>query len=219
MKLSKQTITILRNFASINQNIHIAPGSVMMTAAPNKTSFAIATVQESFPCDFYIYDLNELLGILSIFSEPELEFTERVLNISEGKNRIRYMPADAEVLIFPKKEPKFTDSPDAEFKLTAQQLTQIIKAASVLKVPVVTIRADGSQIILMVHDKSNPNSNQFVIDVDVATNREFELHIKIDKLNMIPEDYQVLVSNMKICKFVGQDKSYLVTGENDSTFN
>jgi hypothetical protein len=188
-----------------------------MTVAANKTSFASVEVEESFDTTFGIYDLNELLGVISIFNDPDLEFSEKSLVISEGKNRIRYMPADADVLIFPKKEPKFSDSPEAEFELSSQHLTQIIKAASVLKVPVVTFKGDGKKIVVMVHDKTNPNSNQFVIDVESETSEKFDMHVKVDSLKMLPETYKVLVSFNKILKFVGDKKNYLVTCETDST--
>lgn len=217
MKLSKNTINLLRNLASINTNLLITPGNKLMTVAANKTAFASVEVEESFDTTFGLYDLNELLGVLSIFNDPDLEFSDKFLIVSEGKNRIRYMPADPEVLIFPKKEPKFTDTPDAEFKLTSGHLTQIIKAASVLKVPVVTIKGDGKKIVALVHDKTNPNSNQFVIDVEASTDKTFDLHVKVDSLKMLPEDYDVLVSFSKILKFIGDKKTYLVTCETDST--
>lgn len=217
MKLSKNTVNILRNLASINTNLLITPGNKLMTVAANKTAFAAVEVEESFDTTFGIYDLNELLGVLSIFTDPELTFTEKSLTISEGKNRIRYMPADAEVLIFPKKEPKFSDTPDAQFDLTGQHLNQIIKAASVLKVPVVTFKGDSEKIVALVHDKTNPNSNQFVIDVEADTSETFDMHVKVDSLKMLPENYKVLISFSKILKFVGDKKTYLVTCETDST--
>lgn len=217
MKLSKQTINILRNFAGINTNLYISPGNTLMTVAANKTAFAVAEVEETFDTAFGVYDLGELLGVLSIFNDPDLEFTERNLVISEGKNRIRYMPADAEVLIYPKKQPKFTEEPDAEFNLTAQSLAQVIKASSVLKVPFVTFKGDGSKIVALVHDKANPNSNQFSIDVGAATTEVFDMHVKVESLKMLPEDYKVQVSFAKILKFIGDRKSYLVTCETDSS--
>lgn len=217
MKLSKQTLSILRNFSGINTNLYITPGNTLMTVAANKTAFAIATVEENFDTTFGVYDLNELLGVLSIFADPDLEFSSKNLIISEGKNRIRYMPADAEVLIFPKKEPKFPDEPDAEFLLSAQNLAQITKASSVLKVPFVTFKGDGTKISVLVHDKSNVNSNQFTIDVNTKSTAVFDMHVKVDSLKMLPEDYAVKVSFNKILKFVGDKKSYLVTCETDSS--
>jgi len=218
MKLSKTTVNLLRNFASINTNLLIRPGNQLMTVSANKTAFASAEVEEEFDVTFGIYDLSEFLGVLSIFENPELTFTDRALTISDGKNHIRYMPADAEVLISPKKEPKFSATPEAEFILTSQHLTQIIKASSVLKVPFVTFKGDGTKIVALVHDKSNPNTNQFSIDVETDCDSTFDMHIKVDSLKMMPEEYKVMISSAKVCKFIGDKKTYLVTGELDSSF-
>ena len=217
MKLSKQTINILRNFASINNNLYIVPGNRLMTVAANKTAFAMAEVDETFEMNWGIYDLGELLGVLSIFTDPDLEFSERSLSISEGKNRIRYMPADADVLVYPKKEPKFTDTPDAEFNISTQNLAQITKASSVLKVPFVTFKGDGSKIVALVHDKANPNSNQFIIDVGAETDKVFDMNVKVESLKMLPDDYKVYLSFAKVLKFMGDRKSYLITCELDSS--
>ena len=216
MKLSKNTINILRNFSSINMNLMIRPGNTLMTVAANKTAFASAIVEESFDYDWGIYDLSEFLGVLSIFTDPELTFNNKALVISEGKNRIRYMPADSEVLIFPKKEPRFPDQADAELDLTAQHLSQIIKAASVLKAPIISFKGDSNKITILVHDKTNPNSNQFVIDVESSTDKAFEMHVKVDSLKMLSENYKVMISFNKVIKFVGDNKTYLVTCETDS---
>ncbi len=189
-----------------------------MTVAPNKTSFAVAEIEDSFDGDFGVYDLTEFLGVMSIFSDPELEFNKNNVTIREGKRRIKYLPADPEVLIYPKKEPKFTDNPDAEFTLDAVQIQQIMKASSVLKSGIVTIRGDGKTISVIVHDKTNPNSNQFIIDTDKDTKHLFDMHIKVENLKLIHESYNVMVSSSKVVKFVGDKKSYTVACETDSSF-
>lgn len=78
MKLSKNTINILRNFSGINTNLLLKPGNQLMTVAANKTAFASAEVEETFDTEFGIYDLSEFLGVLSVFSEPDLEFSEKL---------------------------------------------------------------------------------------------------------------------------------------------
>lgn len=218
MKLSKETITILRNFASINPNIMFKKGNTLMTGAANKTCFAVAEIEETIPVDMGIYDLGELLGVISIFNDPDLTFTNGTLTISEGRNKIRYMPADAEVLVYPKRQVSLPTN-DVSFNLPAAQLQQIIKAGAVLKVPFMTVKGDGSKITVIVHDKANVNSNQFVIDVDVDSTAEFQMHVKVDNLKMLVEDYFVEVSFNKILQFTGKKKSYLVTCEIDSSSN
>ena len=49
MKLSKQTIEILKNFSSINMSVVLKPGSKIRTVSPQKTILAQAIVSETFP--------------------------------------------------------------------------------------------------------------------------------------------------------------------------
>ena len=68
MKLSNHTTSVLKNFATINQNLVIKEGNEMSTMSAMKNIIARATVEETFPKEIAIYDLNEFLGALSLFS-------------------------------------------------------------------------------------------------------------------------------------------------------
>ena len=67
MKLSSNTTMVLKNFATINQNLVIKEGSELLTMSSMKNIVAKATVEENFPKEIAIYDLNEFLGALSLF--------------------------------------------------------------------------------------------------------------------------------------------------------
>lgn len=216
MKLTKETLGILKNYATINTNILLKPGSLLQTKSPNNTIYSEAKVEEVFPTEFGIYDLNEFLGVLSIFNDPELTFNDRSLTISEGKNKIHYLPADAEVLIAPKGAPKLP-VPEVEFELSAQSLQQIIKASAALKVPFMTIHSKDGNIEILVHDKANPNSNKFQLELG-TTEHEFNVHVKVESLKMLPDTYTLQVTSKKICLFKSATKSYLLACEADSTF-
>ena len=49
MKLSPETITILKNFASINQSILVKGGNQLRTISVMKNILAEAEVEEEFP--------------------------------------------------------------------------------------------------------------------------------------------------------------------------
>ena len=63
MKLSEQTVNILKNFSDINQNILVKSGNQLQTMSTMKNILGTAEVSETFPRDFGIYDLNEFLGV------------------------------------------------------------------------------------------------------------------------------------------------------------
>ena len=67
MKLSKETLSVLKNFATINGNILIKSGDRLSTISAQKNVMASVSVKETFDRDFGIYDLNEFLGVYSLF--------------------------------------------------------------------------------------------------------------------------------------------------------
>ena len=87
MKLSEQTVSILKNFSTINQNLVIKEGSEIATMSAMKNIVAKATVEENFPVEFAIYDLNEFLSALSLFENPDLDFQENYVLITESGSK------------------------------------------------------------------------------------------------------------------------------------
>ena len=88
MKLSKDTLALFKNYASINSNLLLKQGNKLSTISSQKNVMSDVTVTESFPVDFGIYDLNEFLGAMSIFEDPELTFDAKVCKITQGNMSI-----------------------------------------------------------------------------------------------------------------------------------
>ena len=76
MKLSNYTTSVLKNFSTINQNLVIKEGNTITTMSAMKNIVAKAEVEETFPQQIAIYDLNEFLGALSLFTSPVLDFSD-----------------------------------------------------------------------------------------------------------------------------------------------
>ena len=218
MKLSKNTVALLKNLATINVNLLIRPGSKLSTISSNKNVAAEVDIDEEFDVQFGIYDLSEFLGVLTLFEDPELDFGERHLTISEDRNSIRYLPSDQDVLIFPKNvTQKFPTDAEIEFELSATTLQNVIRSASVLKMPFVTVQGDGEKIQLIVRDKENVNSNRFTVQRG-ETDKKFCFNIKVENFKMMIENYTVQISSKKIVRFRGKGKTYMLACELDSTY-
>lgn len=218
MKLSKNTLNLLKNYAAINSNLLLKAGNKLSTISGQKSIIAEATVEDTFPVDFGIYDLNEFLSALTIFTDPDLTFTDKVVTIKEGTSAIKYYAASAEVLTTPQKSINFPD-PDVEFDLSGDVLASIMKTASVLRATDVSfIGADG-ELKLVVGDKKNATANTYGVTIGQAEG-EFRVNLKIDNLKFIPGDYTVSISSKKISRFSakGSDLVYFVAVEADSTF-
>lgn len=206
MKISKQTIEILRNYAAINQNILIKEGNVLTTRTVARNLFASATVDTSFPREVGIYNTATFLGVLSLFSDPEIDFGESAMTISQGKNKVNYLYAAPAVLDFPDKAIKMP-AVTATFELTEENLKSLLKASAVLSSTDLKISSDGKVITCTVLDPKNSAANTFTVEVG-ESDREFEVFIKIENLKMIPAAYDVSLSEKMIAQFQSKDKSY-----------
>jgi ribosomal protein L28 len=217
MKLSKETVALFKNFAGINSNLLLKSGSKLATISGQKNVMADVTVTETFP-DFGIYDLNEFLGAMSLFDDPDLDFQDKYVSIRQGSSNIKFYAADASVLTAPQKAITFPDA-EINFNLSAAMLNMISKTASVLRASDVAIVGDGSTITVVVGDKKNATGNSFSESVG-TTDKSFKVNLKVENLKMLPGDYAVSISSKKISRFKSPstDLVYYVAVEADSTF-
>lgn len=218
MNISKNTLSVLSNFASINQNILIKPGNVLSTRTVAKNIYVEATVEDSFDQQFGVYNLNELIGIISLFSDPTFEVSQNTLTISQGKNKVKYIFASPEVLDYPDKPIKMPDY-DAKFELSEENLKSLIKAGAVLSASDLLISGNGQTIMCTVLDPKNPSSNTFSIDVG-DTDRVFSGYIKLESLKLPSGIYDVFLSSKKITHFKNKTMKYsfYVANEKNSSW-
>lgn len=189
MKLSKQTIDLFKNFATINSGIVVKEGNALSTMSTMKTVFAKATVAETFPKKFAIYSLPELLGVIGMFSEPEIEFSDTHLTVSEGTNSVKYYYASEGVVVSPPSTEIKLPETKFELLMTAGVIEQINKAAAIMKFDVISISKKG----IRAYNSSvgDANANQYTIGVEVATESQDSIVLKIENMKLIPGDYHV----------------------------
>ena len=223
MKLSNDTITILKNYSEINPNLVIKSGNILTTHDTSVTMYSIAQLSEMFELtrDFGIYDLKEFLQTVAMFRDPELTFEEDYVDIIDTQDhsiRTRYYRADDEVLkgstTFRRVNLDGLPPATASFDMTNVNLKRIERACNVLKCPDVRFVGGEGKIIAVVYDKSNANPNTFTVDlIDGYQGMDFDLHITQKKLVMIDGDYRCEIIDNRALKCVHQAKSlqYLIT--------
>ena len=84
MELSENTLEVLKNYSSINQNVMIKQGNTIRTITEARNVLSTAVVDVEFPKDFGIYDLNEFIGALSLVDKPTLTFADEYVTISDS---------------------------------------------------------------------------------------------------------------------------------------
>jgi hypothetical protein len=176
-------------------------------------------VAESFPADFGIYDLNEFLGAMSLFNDPDLDFSDKYVTIKEGGASIKYFAAEIGNLVVPQKAIVFPEA-EIEFTMTATMLNMIQKTSSVLRATDLQIVGDGSKMVIQVGDKKNATGNTYNAQVG-STDKEFKVNLKVENLKMLPGDYLVSISSKKISRFkaTSSELVYYVAVEADSVFS
>ena len=217
MKLSEKTITILKNFSTINESILIKKGSAIRTISILKNIYAEAEVTEEFPTDFAIYDLNEFLNGLSLHQDPDLDFSnDSYLQIREGKRRVKYFFADPEVIVTPPEKEIELPTQDICFQIEHSQLDKLKKASAVYKLPDLSVVGENGVIRALVRDKNNDTSNEYSIIVG-ETDQEFVFNFKEENIKIIPGSYDVIISQHLSAKFINDkyDLKYIIALEPD----
>ena len=219
MKLTSNTISILKNFSTINQNLMVKTGNTLSTMSAMKNIVAQAEVTETFPQEFAIYDLNEFLSALSLFEEPELNFQDSYVTITQEGSRknLKYWFSDPEVVTTPSKA-IVMPSTEVTFNLSSDTLNEIQKAAAVIGAPDMAL-VDGS---LMVTDKKNDTANAYETGLDAKeTDADYKFWFKVENLKLMSGSYDVEVSSKNISHFVNSavGVEYWIALEPESKYN
>lgn len=209
MKLSNETIEILKNFSTINQSLLFKKGNVISTISPLKTVLAVATIAESFPHEFAIYDLNKFLAKLSLYKGCELAFdTDGVRFVSEdGKKSDRMRYCSPQVIVAPPEKKLTVGTPDCSFDISHEDLEWQRKTAGISASPNFVFKSDGEKILLMstdVKDDSSDVSKTEIGDGDGET--KFEVVMKGENFKTMSGGYRVEIAKRGLAKFKHKEK-------------
>jgi hypothetical protein len=202
MKLSNETLNILKNFSTINQNLEVKAGNKLTTVSATKTVLAKATLKEDFPQDFCVYDLNQFLLVYSMFKDNvELGFDDHNVIFKSGRKQSKYRKASRDTIVTPpEKEIKLTHV-DYSFKLSESDYSDILKAANVLSSPNIALKSDGKDVILYAYDANDDAQHSTNIDVGTAEGQKFNIVFKTENLKMLAGSYDVQISFKGLAHF------------------
>jgi len=220
MKLSDSTLSLLKNFSTINQSILFKKGNKLRTISVMKNILAEATVSEEFPKDFGVYELNQFLNGMALYNSPELDFQDdSYVVIKEGRSRSKFFFAEPNVIVTPPDKPLELPSEDVTFEVSTEQLEKLLKAAAIYQLPDLSVVGDSNGVKIVVRDKKNDTSNDFSITVG-ETSDMFSFNFKVENMKILPGTYDVVVSQKLLSRFTSKnhDLTYYIALEPDSTF-
>ena len=220
--MSKQTLDLLKNFASINSNILVKPGDTIKTISPVKNIMAVATVPETFDTEFGIWDLNKFLGTVSLFDTPSFEFGERSVTISgSGGSSVNYYYSEPRLLTVPTKDIVMPE-PVVSFNLTQDALNEINRASSVMQLPDLVVRSEGNTIVMVALDRQDDTTNSYSVELgELSVESDFEFVFRVENLKLLPGDYRVDVTDKVVSQFTHTqlDLKYWIALESDSRYS
>ena len=182
-----------------------------------------ATVEESFPKELAIYDLNEFLASLSLFTNPILTFDEQSLEMKEENNHfnaLRYFYSDPSVVQSPSNAITMP-SEEVSFELTNETLSKMKRASAVIGAPDMTLERSNGSSSLVAKDKKNDTANNYSLNVDTNGGSEFKFFFKVENLKLMDGSYDVAISSKNISHFKNKSSQveYWIALEPESTYS
>jgi len=219
MKISTETINILKNYAGINSNVVFKPGKTLKTIAEAKTIMASASTLEDFPVEFGVYDLNEFLSLFSLMDDPEVDFSDKFLTMADGSQRIKYFYSEIDILTQPTKD---INMPECEvvLNISAENMDKIRKAAAVLGHSELAFTCTGEDVTASVFNEKDATANTFDINLGIANSNTFNYVFSISNLRMLQGNYTVSISSKLISNWRHADDplDYFIALEKSSKF-
>ena len=209
MKLSKETLSVLKNFASINDGIVFRSGNTLRTCDPLKQIMAETQIAETIPSNFAIYDLNRFLSVLSLHDESteiELDENNKAANLKSGRKKTSYKLCAIEMI---KNSPDKTivmPSVDVSFTLSSDDLDAVMKSAAVLGSPHIAVKSDGAKIVVAQLDNKDSSSHSSELEIAEGDGKKYNMVFKTEHLRMIPGSYTVSISFRGIASFKHTEK-------------
>jgi hypothetical protein len=201
MKLSNETLTVLKNFASINSGIEFKTGNKIATISSTKTVLAKATLKDDFPQDFCVYDLNQFLSVHSLYKDSELDFDTSNIIFKSGRSKIKYrMTAKNMIVTAPDKDIPLSN-PEVEFTLKEEDLANALKSAAVLQSPNIAVESDGTKIYVSTFNAKDDASHTNSIEVGDGNGSVFKAVFLTENLKMIPGSYEVKIYSKGLASF------------------
>ena len=200
MKLSENTVNVLRNFATINQGLVFKSGNTLRTVSKQQNVLAKATVTESFDKNFAIYDLNRFLAVLSSMNDPDLNVGTGNVKIASGTSKTTYGLSDETMVVSAPDNDISVQNAEVKFTLTKDNLAQVLKLSGVLGLPNIAVRGNRKKISIAAVDVKNQDSDVFSVDVG-DTDAEFQFIFVTENFKMIPGDYEVQISSKGVAHF------------------
>ena len=214
MKFSTDTLSVLKNFSTINPSIGFKPGSVVRTISPQKTVMAAATIDETVETQAGVYDLSRFLSTLALFDNPDVVFGQDRFSIKGGRSELRCTYTSESLMVTPPEKDIVVPDPEVSVSIKWQDIENVLRAAGVLQLPEIAFIGDGNSVTMSAVDSKTSTADNYntVVAEGISTD-PFNMIIKTDNLKLVPADYEVTLSSKGMAHFKSSKVQYWVAIE------
>lgn len=204
MKISDNTLSVLKNFSAINSGLAIQKGNVQKTISPEKSILVEAELEDSMPEQFGIYDLNQFLGNISTLNNPDLIFSDSAVIMNDGEISFNYYSCSTNLIVSPPDKELALKQTDVSFMLPNVILTKLLRLASMNSLTHLSVVGKNGEIRLQTHEKANDTSNLASFKLNDYSGKDFTASFKVENIKLIPGDYDVEIQLGAFAKFVSK---------------
>lgn len=202
MKLSDNTLSVLKNFSSINSGLVLQRGNVQKTISPEKSILVEAELEDAVPSQFGIYDLNQFLGNLTTLENPDLTFEDKAVTMNDGNITFNYYSCSPNLIVSPPDKELKLKQTDVSFTLSNALLSKLLKLASMNSLTHLSVVGKNGEIRLQTHEKANDTSNYASFKLNDYDGADFIASFKVENIKLVPGDYDVEIQLGAFAKFV-----------------
>ena len=202
MKISENTLSVLKNFSAINSGLVLQKGNVQKTISPEKSILVEVEIEDAIPSQFGIYDLNQFLGNVSTLGNPDLSFTENSVMMNDGDIAFNYYSCSPNLIVSPPDKELKLKQTDVSFTLTNAVFTKLLRLASMNNLTHLSVVGKNGEIRLQTHEKANDTSNSASFKLNDYNGDDFIASFRVDNIKLVPGDYDVEIQLGAFAKFV-----------------
>ena len=193
MKLTPKTIETLKNFSTINAGIVLNAGKTQRTWSLDKSILVEAELDEEFPCQFGIYDLEKFLRNITVMDNPELNFTSEHVLLDDNTLKIKFRSCKPELISTPPNKELVLKNPDVSFVLKASILEKVFKLVAMNRFTNISVVGENGSLMFQGHDKHNDKSNTIYTEIDKWEKENFIFTFNAEHMKILPDEYEVKI--------------------------
>jgi hypothetical protein len=204
MKLANDTLSVLKNFSTINGNLEFKAGKEIKTISSTKTVMAKATLTDEFPQDFCVYDLNQFLSVYSLQKDSDIDFDDKNVIFKSGRSKIKYRKAERNSIVTAPDKELVLPSVEVTFTLSESDLADLLKSASVLQTQHIIVESDGEKVYVTtctILSNGQRSENLNSIEVGDGNGNKYEAVFLTENFKMIPGSYDIEISSKGMASF------------------